>query len=121
MAILLLQSVGLLFIDQPEDNVDAAYLHDVFVPALRAAKIRRQIILITHAPNITVLGDAELVVIVEPDGTGGRLRSAGDVETQRSDIELHLDGGRAAFLKRAETYGHALRDDDDDDDEGEDP
>jgi ABC-type multidrug transport system ATPase subunit len=109
LALVLLQSVGLLFIDQPEDHVSAPYIRRVFVPALRRAKGRRQMILITHAPNIPVLADAELVAFVEPEGTGGRLRSAGTVDAQRKDIESHLDGGREAFLKRAETYGHTPR------------
>ncbi len=109
LALVLLQSVGLLFVDQPEDHVSAPYIRKVLVPALRRAKGRRQIILITHAPNIPVLADAELVAFVEPEGKGGHLRSAGTVDEQRKDIESLLDGGREAFLKRAETYGHTPR------------
>ncbi len=45
-----------LMIDQPEDNLDSEFIFHSLVPVLRAAKERRQIIVVTHNPNIVVLG-----------------------------------------------------------------
>jgi energy-coupling factor transporter ATP-binding protein EcfA2 len=54
-----------LIIDQPEDNLDSEFIFHSLVPVLRAAKERRQVIVVTHNPNIAVLGDAELIVALK--------------------------------------------------------
>jgi len=57
---------GALVIDQPEDDLDNAFVHDQVVKDLRREKHRRQIILATHNANIPVLGDAELLTVLAP-------------------------------------------------------
>jgi len=60
LPILLLESVKPLIIDQPEDNLDNAFVYDTVVKSIRSSKQTRQLIFVTHNPNIPVLGDAEL-------------------------------------------------------------
>jgi hypothetical protein len=47
-----------LIIDQPEDNLDGEFIYSTLVPVLRRAKERRQVIIVTHNPNVAVLSDA---------------------------------------------------------------
>ena len=50
-----------LIIDQPEDDLDHAFIIDSIVGGIRSAKSERQIVAATHNPNVPVLGDAEMV------------------------------------------------------------
>ncbi|MCA9657652.1 MAG: AAA family ATPase, partial [Myxococcales bacterium] len=65
LPILLLESEAPLLIDQPEDNLDNSFISDAVVPQLREIKARRQLVAITHNPNLPVLGDAERVLVLE--------------------------------------------------------
>ena len=47
-----------LIIDQPEHNLDNQTVYDVLVPCIKEAKKRRQIIIVTHNPNLAVVCDA---------------------------------------------------------------
>ena len=51
-----------LVIDQPEDDLDNAFIFSSIVTTLRAIKEKRQVILVTHNANIAVLGDSELLM-----------------------------------------------------------
>lgn len=51
-----------LLIDQPEDNLDSEFIYKTIVATLRKIKEHRQVIIVTHNPNIAVLGDAELII-----------------------------------------------------------
>ena len=106
LPILLTQSERPLLVDQPEDNLDNAFVYDTIVTALRAVKGSRQVIFVTHNPNIPVLGDAERVFVFGSDGQHGTLRQVGTVDECKDDIERILEGGRDAFLKRKDRYGH---------------
>lgn len=106
LPILLVQSERPLLIDQPEDNLDNAFIYDTIVKALQAVKGARQVIFVTHNPNIPVLGEAERVFVLESDGHNARLRRVGSVDECKDDIETILEGGREAFLQRKRRYGH---------------
>lgn len=96
-----------LILDQPEDHLDAEYIASGVVRHLEAAKERRQVIIATHSPNLTVLGDAELVVPMRVEGGRGRPDDVGSVdrpETRRRVCAL-LEGGTDAYRKRGERYG----------------
>jgi hypothetical protein len=107
LPILLLHSDNPLVIDQPEDNLDNAFIYDVLLKSIAITKATRQILFVTHNPNIPVLGDAERVFVLESDGERGVVARAGDVDEVRADIERILEGGREAFMKRSARYGHA--------------
>lgn len=106
LSILLLQSERPLLIDQPEDNLDNEFVYDTVVKALHAVKGSRQVIFVTHNPNIPVLGEAERVFVFSSDGEKGAVVKAGDVDHCRAEIERILEGGREAFEQRYRRYGH---------------
>jgi len=106
LPILLVQSERPLLIDQPEDNLDNAFIYETIVKALMAVRGARQVVFVTHNPNIPVLGDAERVFVLESNGRNARLRRVGTVDECKDDIETILEGGREAFLQRKRRYGH---------------
>lgn len=106
LPILLTQSERPLLIDQPEDNLDNAFVYDTIVTALRAVKGSRQVIFVTHNPNIPVLGEAERVFVFSSDGQHATLKQVGTVDECKDQIERILEGGREAFLQRKNRYGH---------------
>jgi ATPase subunit of ABC transporter with duplicated ATPase domains len=106
LPILLTQSERPLLIDQPEDNLDNAFVYDTIVTALRAVKGSRQVIFVTHNPNIPVLGEAERVFVFASDGQHAGVRQVGTVDECKEEIERILEGGREAFLQRKARYGH---------------
>ena len=106
LPILLTQSERPLLIDQPEDNLDNAFVYDTIVTALRAVKGSRQVIFVTHNPNIPVLGEAERVFVFSSDGQRATLKQVGNVDECKDQIERILEGGREAFLQRKAKYGH---------------
>jgi hypothetical protein len=106
LPILLIQSERPLLIDQPEDNLDNAFVYETIVRALRAIKGSRQVIFVTHNPNIPVLGEAERVFVFSSDGQHSTLKQVGTVDECREQIERILEGGREAFLQRKARYGH---------------
>jgi ABC-type cobalamin/Fe3+-siderophores transport system ATPase subunit len=106
---LLLSSDGSdpLIIDQPEDNLDGEFIYSSFVPVLRRAKERRQIVIVTHNANIAVLGDAEQIVVLKAHGDTGVITARGSIDdvTTRKEACNILEGARAAFQRRAKIYG----------------
>ncbi|MDY0062572.1 MAG: AAA family ATPase [Myxococcota bacterium] len=97
-----------LVIDQPEDDLDNAFIFSSVVRMLREVKERRQVILVTHNANIAVLGDAELLFPMRRNGDRGSSFDAGSVDraaTKRA-AQAILEGGELAFLRRKEIYGH---------------
>ncbi|MAE44935.1 MAG: hypothetical protein CMF63_08160 [Magnetovibrio sp.] len=106
LPILLLESERPLLIDQPEDNLDNAFVYDTIVKSLLEAKGGRQLIFVTHNPNIPVLGDAEKVFVFSSDGRRGTVTHAGTVDDVKGEVEHLLEGGAEAFLLRMQKYGH---------------
>ena len=106
LPILLTQSERPLLVDQPEDNLDNAFVYETIVRALRTIKGSRQVVFVTHNPNIPVLGEAERVFVFSSDGQHSTLKQIGTVDECREQIERILEGGREAFLQRKARYGH---------------
>ncbi|MDE3021532.1 MAG: PHP domain-containing protein [Pseudomonadota bacterium] len=100
-----------LIIDQPEDNLDGEFIYSTLVPVLRQAKERRQVIIVTHNPNVAVLGDAEQIVVMKAMHNNGQIVSRGSIDNQQTcDAACAiLEGHREAFLRRAKMYGIKLR------------
>jgi energy-coupling factor transporter ATP-binding protein EcfA2 len=95
-----------LLIDQPEEHLDNRYIFDDLVPAFRAAKQKRQIIIATHNANLVVNTDSEQVIIAENDDGSLEYRVGSLENTElREDITKILEGGEEAFKKREEKYG----------------
>lgn len=106
LPILLLESDRPLLIDQPEDNLDNAFIFETIVKSVKEAKAHRQLIFVTHNPNIPVLGDADRVFVLSSDGRRGTITHQGTVNEVKEPIETLLEGGREAFLQRKARYGH---------------
>ncbi len=107
--LLLLDNQDPLILDQPEDNLDNAFIADRIVSELRAAKIARQFLFATHNANIPVFGDAEWIGVFNVvDGKGTipeKQQGAIDqpvIQKLAADI---LEGGKNAFNQRREKYG----------------
>jgi energy-coupling factor transporter ATP-binding protein EcfA2 len=96
-----------LVLDQPEDHLDGQYIASSVVRHLEAAKERRQVIIATHSANLTVLGDAELVIPMVVDDGKGRPDEPGAVDrpATRDQVCALLEGGVVAYKKRGERYG----------------
>ena len=113
LLLLLLDSQSPLVIDQPEDDLDNAFIADGIVPRMREEKRRRQFIFATHNANIPVLGDAELIVglVAGGDAKTGRAElprnrmGSIDINSVRELIEDALEGGKLAFEVRRLKYG----------------
>lgn len=113
LLLLLLESAGPLVVDQPEDDLDNAFIYEDVVPSVRREKRGRQFVFATHNANIPVLGDAGLIVGLSATGEAGAGRAellpehlgSIDVETVRTLVEERLEGGHAAFELRRRKYG----------------
>jgi len=93
-----------LLIDQPEDNLDNCFVHKIIVQSVLRVKEKRQLVFVTHNPNIPVLADAERMLVLESNGTSGRIKNVGTVDECKDDIVNLLEGGEVAFKKRKERY-----------------
>ncbi len=107
LSIALLSKGKPLVIDQPEDDLDHAFIVNSIVEGIRKVKSGRQIIAATHNPNIPVLGDAEMVFRVARR-TGRdvcQIQNSGGLELPQVTEEVQsLEGGVEAFERRMQRY-----------------
>jgi len=99
-----------LVIDQPEDNLDNAFIADTLIHTIQQAKLRGQLVFVSHNANIPVLGEADRVILLESDGQRGFVEHAAPLDDAGSvsAITRVMEGGQAAFDRRARFYaaGH---------------
>lgn len=98
-----------ILLDQPEENLENATVSRLLVPAIRKARERRQVILVTHNPNLAVYCDADQVIYCDIKRTPSTriTYQAGpleDLQTRRWVIDV-LEGTGHAFGKRHNKYG----------------
>lgn len=116
-----------ILIDQPEDDLDNRSIYEDLVEFLKRKKSKRQIILVTHNPNVVVGTDSENSIVANQDGqTPGRINRKykfeycnGAIEHSFIDtkadgvlfakgIKEHicdiLEGGEKAFQEREARY-----------------
>jgi len=107
--LLLLDNQDPLILDQPEDNLDNAFIADRIVTELREAKLSRQFLFATHNANIPVFGDAEWIGVLSVEDNKGKIlleqQGAIDVPQVKELAAKILEGGQGAFDKRREKYG----------------
>lgn len=96
-----------IVLDQPEDDLDNHLIYDLVVRQIRANKLRRQIIVVTHNPNIVVNGDAEMLHALDFRGGQCRVVQAGSLqdEAMRDEVCNVMEGGREAFRRRYRRLG----------------
>lgn len=96
-----------LIIDQPEDNLDNETVYGVLVPAIAEARSRRQILLVTHNPNLAVAADADQIIRARHDKVAGKITYVtGGLEhpTIAGAVIDVLEGTRPAFSIREQKY-----------------
>ena len=107
--LLLLDNPDPLIMDQPEDNLDNAFIADRIVEELRAAKTERQFLFATHNANIPVFGDAEWIGVCSASGDRADMpveaQGSIDIPAIRDHVTSILEGGKEAFMQRKEKYG----------------
>ena len=97
-----------IILDQPEENLDNQTVVSLLVPVLTEAKKQRQIIMVTHNPNLAVVCDAEQVIYSRFDRKGGPkiTYTAGAIENPVINLHLVnvLEGTKRAFDNRRSKY-----------------
>lgn len=98
-----------LIIDQPEDNLDNESIFSVLANCIRDAKKHRQVVLVTHNPNLAVGADAEQIVYVKLEKPENYKFSyeSGAIENPKLNRRIVdvLEGSQPAFVKRRLKYG----------------
>lgn len=98
-----------LVIDQPEDNLDNDSIFQVLAKCIREAKKNRQVILVTHNPNLAVGADAEQIIYVKLEKSENYKFSyeSGSIENPKLNRRIVdvLEGSQPAFVKRRLKYG----------------
>jgi len=97
-----------LVIDQPEENLDNQTVYELLVPCMKEAKQRRQVLIVTHNPNLAVVCDAEQVIFADLDKKSNyRMNylsgSIEDLIINKAIVDI-LEGTRPAFDKRDDKY-----------------
>lgn len=97
-----------IILDQPEENLDNETIVSLLVPVLNEAKKKRQIIMVTHNPNLAVVCDAEQIVHCEIDRRNAQKISytSGAIECRainRKVVDV-LEGTMPAFDNRKIKY-----------------
>jgi len=95
-----------LLIDQPEDNLDNKYITQSIHEIIQKTKEKRQMIFITHNPNIPVISDSEFNVFLSYYNQRAHVLASGNVQAVKSQIVDLLEGGKEAFERRKAIYGY---------------
>ena len=96
-----------IIIDQPEDNLDNQSIFTKLVPCICKAKQKRQVIIVTHNPNIAVACDAEQIIYCQMDKNNCQIRyETGAIENPsiKSHVVDVLEGTMPAFDLRGQKY-----------------
>ena len=91
-----------IILDQPEDDLDNTLIYELLVKRFRETKSIRQMIVVTHNPNIVVHGDAEYVISLDFPYGQTSVRCSGGLQeiSVRDEICRVMEGGREAFQSR---------------------
>lgn len=97
-----------IILDQPEENLDNETVFRLLVPVLSEAKKQRQIIMVTHNPNLAVVCDAEQIIHAKFDRAldstisyeSGAIENTGLNEV----VVTILEGTKPAFENRYGKY-----------------
>jgi ABC-type lipoprotein export system ATPase subunit len=97
-----------IILDQPEENLDNETIVSLLVPVINEAKKARQILMVTHNPNLAVVCDAEQIIAARFDRRDRSTISyyAGSIEEARcnDNVVTILEGTKPAFDNRSGKY-----------------
>lgn len=107
LAFLLAFGTEPLVLDQPEDDLDNHLIYDLIVQQIRENKLRRQLVVVTHNPNVVVNGDAELVHAMEFRAGQCLVSESGALQEPevRREVCRVMEGGYEAFRLRWKRLG----------------
>jgi predicted ATPase len=122
-----------ILLDQPEDDLDNRSVYDDLVSFLKKKKLQRQIIIVTHNPNLVVGADSEETIVANQSGqevgrenrkhrfeyVSSALENSFEMVSAqepailyRKGIRQHvceiLEGGKEAFQKREQKYSFPM-------------
>ena len=99
-----------LVLDQPEDDLDNHLIYELVVRQIRENKLRRQLIIVTHNPNVLINGDAEMVHAFDFRGGQCKVIEQGALQEKevREEVCRVMEGGREAFARRWERLGREI-------------
>lgn len=97
-----------LVIDQPEDNLDNKTVYQLLTHYIKQAKKTRQIVIVTHNPNLAIGADAEQIINVELDKSQNHTFKYLTGSIEEPDINAKilevLEGTKPAFAMRRLKY-----------------
>ena len=97
-----------LIIDQPEENLDNESVYHILVHFIKKVKEKRQIIIVTHNPNLAIVCDADQIInmIIEKENKNTVKFYSGAIEndTINKAIVNILEGTLPAFNNRDAKY-----------------
>lgn len=101
LAFLLAHGCDPLVFDQPEDDLDNHLIYGLVVQQIRTNKLHRQLIIVTHNPNIVLNGDAELIHVLDFNHQC-HIKQTGSLQEQvmRKEVCQEMEGGEEAFGRR---------------------
>lgn len=96
-----------IILDQPEENLDNETVFSLLAPVIIEAKKQRQIIMVTHNPNLAIVCDAEQIIhssfdrkIMKASYTSGSIENP----TFNGHAVNVLEGTKPAFDNRKDKY-----------------
>ncbi len=97
-----------LIIDQPEENLDNESVYHILVHFIKRTKEKRQIVIVTHNPNLAIVCDADQIINMQIDkenkNTVQFLSGAIEDESMNKTIINILEGTLPAFNNRDSKY-----------------
>ena len=97
-----------LIIDQPEENLDNESIYKILVHFIKEVKKRRQLIIVTHNPNLAIVGDSEQIIYVNLDKENDNKFTFESGSIENLNINKHcsriLEGTIKAFDYRRIKY-----------------
>lgn len=103
------KDIAPIIIDQPEDNLATAYMNHDLITRLKEAKVKKQVILVSHNATIPILGDAQNVIVCCNNKGKIVIRSAPlegriDEKSILDQVADLTDGGKPSIKKRIKKY-----------------
>jgi hypothetical protein len=94
-----------LLLDQPDENLDNQTIKNLLVPAMKEAGARRQVLVVTHNPNVAVVADADQLVVADREDDRFVYRTGAIEDTPiNKDVVDVLEGTWPAFRNRQDKY-----------------
>lgn len=101
-----------LIIDQPEGNLDGQSIYETLVLAIKRAKQSRQIIIVTHNPNLAVVCDSEQIIHASIDRENNNavryVSGALEKPSLKKVVIDKLEGTPPAFDNRKAKYSFGV-------------